>query len=95
MMRGRAFVLAVPWAWLALFIAWYTRLALRRGWLKWEREMLVLAWLLPLLTLPAYGLIRVQLAPFVLLALLLMVLRRVLAERVPASAGMDFQSISL
>ena len=82
-------------AWLALFIAWYTRLALRLGWLKWEREMLVLAWLLPLLTLPAYGLIRVQLAPFVLLALLLMVLRRVRAERARDSAGMDLQSISL
>jgi hypothetical protein len=78
---------------LSLAIAWFVRYGMRRGWKPWEREVLVLAWLLPALTVPFRHLIQVQLSPFVLLALFLMILRRVPDERklepVPAAAAIS------
>jgi alpha-1,2-mannosyltransferase len=61
---------------LALTIIWFTLYALRRGWRRGEREMLVLAWLLPLVTIPMRLWLQVQLTPFLLLALFLMILGR-------------------
>jgi alpha-1,2-mannosyltransferase len=60
---------------LGLAIAWFAVHALRRGWRRGEREMLVLAWLLPLFTIAARQL-QFQFTPILLLALFLMILRR-------------------
>lgn len=81
-------------AWLALALAWFTLHALQHGWLPWEREVLVAAWLLPILMQPLYWLLHVQLAMLVLLALLLMILRRVRWERSPGAVG-SAQSMAL
>lgn len=81
-------------AWLGLALAWFTVHALQHGWLRWEREVLVAAWLLPILMQPLYWLLHIQLALFVLLALLLMILRRVRAELSPGARDRA-QSIAL
>ena len=62
--------------WLALAIAWYTAYALRRGWRRGERELLLLAWLLPLAMALVHGWIGLQLAPLLPLALLTCLWRR-------------------
>ncbi len=63
--------------WVGIAIAGLTADGLRRGWLRWERELLVVAWLLPLYL----GLNRVtffpQIGPLVLALLMLAILRRV------------------
>jgi alpha-1,2-mannosyltransferase len=63
-------------AWLGPALAWFAVHALRRGWRRGERELLVLLWLLPALIYPLQHLLRLQLAPWVLLAFLLAILRR-------------------
>ncbi|MDE0855378.1 MAG: glycosyltransferase family 87 protein [Nevskia sp.] len=63
-------------AWLALPIAWLGRQGMRHGWLRWEREMLVAVWLLPMMLIPLHAVTHLQLAPFVLLGFFLVVLRR-------------------
>lgn len=63
-------------AWLAFPIAWLALVGLRDGWLWGEREVLVVAWLLPLLMAPVSGALRVQIGPFVLCALLWITVRR-------------------
>lgn len=77
------YVLNYDLAWLALPLTWLASAGMRSGWLRWEREILTAAWLLPLITVPMAELLRQQLAPFVLLALFLAILRRVNAERNP------------
>lgn len=67
-------------AWLALPLAWFCGYAMRRGWRAGEREILVLLWLLPILLVPIHSILGLQLAPFVMLAFLLMLLRRVRGE---------------
>lgn len=74
--------------WLGLAIAWFASYAIRYGWRSGEREMLVLAWLLPLCMVPIHRLLQVQLAPFILLALFLMMVRRV-REGHPRDGGQD------
>lgn len=64
-------------AWLALPIIWFACYAMRFGWLQGEREMLVAAWLLPLVMTPFAMATHVQIAPFVLVLFLLLILRRV------------------
>lgn len=67
-------------AWLALPIAWLTTVGLKEGWLRGEREVLLVVWLLPLVMLAgllAGQLMWVQMGPLVLLALLWIILRRV------------------
>lgn len=61
---------------LALVIAWYVRDGLARGWLRGEREWLVVLWLTPALGL--FGVLHVgfQFMPFITLATLLMLCRR-------------------
>jgi hypothetical protein len=63
-------------AWLAFPIAWMVVTGLRDGWLLWEREVLVGAWLLPLLMVPIGNSLNLQLGPFVLVGLLWITARR-------------------
>ncbi len=63
--------------WLAPALACFCSHALRVGWLPGERELLVAVWLLPGLMLLFWNLLAVQPAPFVLIAFLLTILRRV------------------
>lgn len=62
---------------LALPIAWLVQIGLREGWLSGEREVLVLAWLLPLMVVVIPVLIPIQIGPLVLLAMLWAIMRRV------------------
>jgi hypothetical protein len=71
-------------AWLAFPIAWIALGGVRDGWLRGEREVLVAAWLLPLVMLPIVRVVPVQIGPWVLGALLLVIMRR--AARDGASA---------
>ena len=63
-------------AWLAFPIAWLALGGLRDGWLRGDREVLVAAWLLPLLMLPIVKAVPIQIGPWVLGALLLVIMRR-------------------
>ncbi len=67
-------------AWLVFPVAWITRDGMRHGWLPAERELLVLAWLLPALSLVITLLAPVQLAPLVLGALMFSCWRRLRAR---------------
>ena len=62
--------------WLALSIAWLTKFGLAQGWLSVEREILIAAWLLPILSTLVAESTSIQIGPFILLALLGMILRR-------------------
>jgi hypothetical protein len=68
-------------AWLAFPIAWMAMTGLHHGWLLWEREILVGAWLLPILMAPIGNSLSLQLGPFVLVGLLWIMVRR--ARTVP------------
>ncbi|VVE57648.1 hypothetical protein PIN31009_05187 [Pandoraea iniqua] len=61
---------------LALVIAWYVRDGMARGWLRGEREWLVLLWITPLLGLFGVLFIHFQFMPFITLATLGMLWRR-------------------
>jgi hypothetical protein len=63
-------------AWLALPIAWMVKTGLTSGWLPWEREVLILCWLLPFLMMVLARVMPIQVGPWVLLALLGLILRR-------------------
>jgi hypothetical protein len=85
-LRGSALVLATilttPYvfdydlALLALPIAWLAMEGVRTGFARWEREILVAAWLTPLIAVAIAEKFSVQLAPLVLFALLALVVRR-------------------
>ena len=76
--------------WLAFPIAWLALIGLREGWLKGEREVLVAAWISPLLMAPLATAFSVQIGPFVLGALLWVTVRRVGQARVYATPGNDY-----
>lgn len=61
---------------LALPIAWIAREGFEHGFKDWEKSVLALAWLLPLISRAIAAGSGVQMAPLVLLALFLVVLRR-------------------
>ncbi|ANI21789.1 hypothetical protein AB870_08875 [Pandoraea faecigallinarum] len=61
---------------LAVVIAWYVRDGLARGWLRGEREWLVLLWITPLLGLLGSLQIGFQFLPFITLGTLVMLWRR-------------------
>jgi ABC-type sulfate transport system permease subunit len=63
--------------WLAFPIAWIALEALRTGWRRWEREILLAAWLMPMLTPLLAMWLGVPLGPVVLLAFAAIILRRV------------------
>ena len=71
-------LLALPLLWLALD-GW------RRGWRPWEREVLTAAWVLPLIASPLAQAMALQLAPLMIAALLLSLLRRI-GGRVPETS---------
>ncbi|NDU92097.1 MAG: DUF2029 domain-containing protein [Ferrovum sp.] len=71
------YVLIYDLTWLALPIAWMARIGVERGWLRLEREILILAWLLPLCMLSLSHLIPIQMGPWVLLFMLALISRRV------------------
>ncbi|MDB5974823.1 MAG: hypothetical protein JWR07_1583 [Nevskia sp.] len=66
--------------WLAPALAWFTGYAMRRGWLSWEREFLVLVWVLPLISMLSGQFLHLQPAAPVLSGFLLLILRRVKNE---------------
>jgi len=61
---------------LAPALMWFAEYALRRGWKRGEREVMVVAWLMPGLVVALYALLHVQLAVLALLALFGVILRR-------------------
>lgn len=63
-------------AWLAFPITWLAITGLDEGWRRGDREVLVAAWLLPALGTALATVSRLQVAPFVLGALLWITLRR-------------------
>lgn len=74
---------------LALPIAWLGNYGLRNGWLPFERLGLALVWFLPLLVGPAYRVLHLQLAPFVLWAFFWLILRRCRRQLQMPSQGFD------
>jgi hypothetical protein len=70
------YLLEYDLAWLALPMAWVAQQGLRTGWLHWEREVLVAAWLAPILCIALAKAYSIQLGAWVLLALLWMIVRR-------------------
>ncbi len=64
-------------AWLALPVTWMIRLGLTHGWIPGERELLAVAWLLPLLMVIIANHTSIQIAPLVLLMLLWIIFRRI------------------
>jgi hypothetical protein len=74
---------------LAFPIAWLTLTGLRDGWLRGEREVLVAAWLLPLLMTLIAGTISIQVGPFVLGALLWIPVRRAKSDLACGGAAID------
>lgn len=78
-------------AWLAFPIAWLALTGLRDGWLRGEREILVAAWLLPLAMDPIATGTHVQVAPFVLIALLGITLRRAARSSTQATMAVHRQ----
>ena len=76
--------------WLAFPIAWLALIGLREGWLPGEREVLVVAWISPLLMGPLAEAFSVQIGPFVLGALLWVMLRRVGTVRAYTTSVNDY-----
>jgi len=72
--------------WLGVPIALYISFALRSGWLRGEREILLLAWLYPLIGNASATLFHVSLGPLVFLALMFLAIRRAMHHSPPASA---------
>ena len=70
-------------AWLALPIAWLTQAGLRTGWQRGEREVLVAAWLLPIVIGPVALATQLQIGPLVLAALLGLAARRAGEKTLP------------
>jgi alpha-1,2-mannosyltransferase len=66
--------------WLGLALAWFGAKAQRDGWRRGEREVMVLAWLLPFLWMPLHHYTGLQLGALSLLALFVLIVRRALAE---------------
>ncbi|WP_297484178.1 glycosyltransferase family 87 protein [Ferrovum sp.] len=69
--------------WLTLPIAWFAKSGFESGWLRGEREVLVAAWLLPLLAVLVAKVVPLQIGPWVLMMMLWMILRRVRIMRHP------------
>lgn len=74
------YLLEYDLAWLALPIAWMANQGIRTGWLRWEREILIAAWLTPVFCIALAKVYSLQLGAGVLLALLWIIVRRASAE---------------
>ncbi len=71
------YILEYDLTWLALPVAWMSSFALQHGWKKGEREVMVLAWLLPLICSVVAKATAIQLGPWGVLLLEWIILRRV------------------
>jgi hypothetical protein len=76
-MLATPFLLSYDLVCLAWPLAWGMGVALRTGWLGWEKVVLLLGYLLPLLFL-ALGSVGLPVAPLVMMGLLAVAMRRVL-----------------
>ena len=76
-------------AWLAFPIAWLALDGLRNGWLRGEREVLVAAWLTPMVMARIAGALSVQVAPLVLCSLLWITLRRTASASMMGATATD------
>lgn len=65
-----------------LAIAWYSWHAFHHGWMQGEKAVLVLAWLTPLFSTIIAKFISIQLEPIILLAIIILAVRRVKVEMV-------------
>ncbi|UWX58029.1 DUF2029 domain-containing protein [Chlorobaculum sp. MV4-Y] len=82
------YVLFYDLAWLAFPIAWLALDGLRSGWLRGEREVLVAAWLLPLLMMvQIIAHLNVQAGPLVLCSLLWITYRRATSASMTGAAA--------
>jgi hypothetical protein len=63
-------------AWLAFPIVWMTLEAVKTGWQRREREVLLAVWLLPVLISMCSRFLSVQIGPFVIIVFFIAVLRR-------------------
>jgi hypothetical protein len=70
------FLFTYDLTWAALAVGWLALLGLRTGFLRWEREVLLLAWLVPMAMAPVHALTQVQLGFPALLLLLVVAVRR-------------------
>jgi len=68
-------------AWLGFPIAWGVQAGLRSGWVRGDREVLLVAWLLPLFTVVLAWLFRIQMGPCVIAALLWITMGRARTEK--------------
>lgn len=71
-------------AWLALPLAWSVRHGLEHGWRRGEREVLMLAWLLPIVFQGVAAVTHVGIGPFVIGALFIVILRQAARQRAAA-----------
>jgi len=87
------YIMVYDLAWLAFPIAWLALAGQRSGWLRGERQILVAAWLLPLLMASVATSLHLRLGPWVLGALLWTAIRRAKlleeSRKVPFWAGVS------
>jgi hypothetical protein len=76
-------------AWLAFPIVWLSLDGLRNGWLRGEREVLVIAWLLPMLAVLTATALSVQVGPFVLCGMMWITARRAAAASMMGATTTD------
>lgn len=83
-----ASLLATPYlfeydlAWLGPAIAWAAPVSLKEGWFRGEREVFFVAWWLPLVSVPVAAFLRIQIGPWILMALLWMMARHAWPKQV-------------
>jgi hypothetical protein len=68
-------------AWLGVFIAWYVKHAMEHGWRPWQREWLIVLWLMPFAGVLIVGHLHFQFMPLIIAMTLAMVVRRIALER--------------
>jgi hypothetical protein len=68
-------------AWLGLPIAWMAQTGLQSGWLRGDREILLMAWALPLFTVGLAWFTRLQVGPLCVMALLWAIMHHVMANQ--------------
>jgi len=61
---------------LGLAIAWYGKEGIHRGWLPGEQMVLLLAWIMPLISVPIVFITHMQVVPITVTALLILTIRR-------------------
>ncbi|MGV2290633.1 glycosyltransferase family 87 protein [Trinickia sp. YCB016] len=68
-------------AWYGVLIAWYVKHAMKNGWMRGEREWLVLLWVMPLAGVLLVRHAPLQFMPLITAATLWMLVRRIAIER--------------